>query len=98
MSRFNWSGSVVKKLCGLCSNVVRFERTRMTAAEHCIYLTKFCELLHVSAFDTALENLIMIKLGRLRSTRAGACIIQILQELEMEPALHKIKKTGRVSN
>ena len=71
----------------------------MTTTERCMYLTKFCELLaHASAFGTALDNLIIIQLRRLRSTRAGACIIQILQELELEPALLKIKRTGRVSN
>ena len=53
-------------------------------------------LVHV--VQTVLENLIIIKLQRLKSTRAGACIIQILQELELEPALLKIKRTGRASN
>ena len=33
-----------------------------------------------------------------KATRAGACIIQILQELELEPALLKVERTGRVSN
>ena len=54
----------------------------MTTAEHCIYLKKFCELLvHASTCGTGLENLIMIKikLRRLKSTRAVACIIQISQ-------------------
>ena len=46
-------------------------------------------LVHV--VHTVLENLIIIKLRRLKSTRAGACIIQILQELELEPAILKIK-------
>ena len=53
-------------------------------------------LVHVA--HTVLENLIIIKLRCLESTRAGACIIKILQELELEPALLKIKRTGRVSN
>ena len=63
-----------------------------------MYLTKFCELLVCSACGTVRENLIIIKLRRLKSARAGACILQILQELELEPALLKIKRTGRVSN
>ena len=54
----------------------------MMTAEHCMYLTSFVSCLHVSACCTVLENLIIIKLRRLKSTRAGACIIQILQELE----------------
>ena len=53
-------------------------------------------LVHV--VHTVLGNLIIIKLRRLKSTRAGACIIQILQELELEPALLKIKGTVKVSN
>ena len=52
-------------------------------------------LLHVA--HTVLESLIIIKLRRLKSTRAGACIIQILQELELESALRKIKRAGSVS-
>ena len=67
----------------------------MTTAEHCMYLTKFCELI---ACGTVLENLIIIKLRCLKSTRAGACITQILGELELEPALLKIKRTETVSN
>ena len=51
-----------------------------------------------STFGTVLENLIIIKLRRLKSRRVGACIIQILQEIELEPALLKIKRTGKVSN
>ena len=50
------------------------------------------------ACGTVLENLIVIKLLRLRSTGAGACVTQILQEPELEPALLKTKMTGRVSN
>ena len=46
-------------------------------------------LVHVVQFW---RILIIIKLRRLRSTRAAACIIQILQELELEPALLKIDK------
>ena len=42
--------------------------------------------------------LIIIKLRRLKSARAGACIIQILKEFELEPALLKITRAGRVSN
>ena len=42
-------------------------------------------LMHV--VHTVLENLNIIKLPCLKSTRAGACIIKILQELELEPAL-----------
>ena len=42
--------------------------------------------------------LIIIKLGRLKSTRAGASIIQILQELELGPASPKIQRTGGVTN
>ena len=53
-------------------------------------------LVHV--VHTVLEYLIIIKLRRFKSTRAGACIIQILQELELEPALLKIKRTGGLSN
>ena len=41
-----------------------------------------------------LEKLIIAKICRLKSTRAGACIIQILQELELEPALLKTKGLG----
>ena len=55
----------------------------------------------VYVVHTVLEYLIIIKLRRLNSTRAGACIIiQILQELELEPALLKIKikRTGKISN
>ena len=52
-------------------------------------------LVHIG---TVLENLIIIKLRCLKSTRAGACIIQVLQEFELGPALLKIKRTGRVSN
>ena len=52
-------------------------------------------LVHVVQF---LRIFIIIKLRRLKSTRAGTCIIQILQELELEPALLKIKRTERVSN
>ena len=37
----------------------------------------------------------IIKLRRLKPTKAGACIIQIL---ELELALLKIKRTGGVSN
>ena len=44
----------------------------------------------VYVVHTVLENLMIIKLLRLKSTRAGVCIIQILQELELEP--------GRVSD
>ena len=69
-----------------------------TTAEHCMYLTKFLSCLYTSAFGTVLENLIITKLRRLKSTRAGPCIIQILQEIELEPALLKIKRTGKVSN
>ena len=54
--------------------------------------------LYAGTFGTVLENVVIIKLRRLKSTRAGACIIQILQELELEPALLKIKRTGEVSN
>ena len=53
-------------------------------------------LVHV--LHTVLENLIIIKLRRLRSTRDGACIIRILQELELEPALFEIKRSRRLSN
>ena len=70
----------------------------MTTAEHCLYLTKFCELLYANACGTVLENLIIIKLRRLKPARAGVCIIQILQEVELEPASLKIKRTGRVSD
>ena len=49
-------------------------------------------LMHV--VHTVLENLIIIKLRHFKSTRAGACIIQILQELELEPASLKIKSPG----
>ena len=65
----------------------------MTTAEHCMYLTKFCMLV-VKLW----RIFIIIKLQRLKSTRAEACIIQILQELELGPALLKIKRTGGVSN
>ena len=41
-------------------------------------------LVHVVQFW---RILIIIKLQRLRSTRAVTCIIQIVQELELEPAL-----------
>ena len=43
-------------------------------------------------------DLIIIKLRRLESIRAGDGIIQILQELELEPALFKTKRTWKVSN
>ena len=42
----------------------------MMTAEHCTY---------ASVCGTVLENLIIIKLRRPKSTRAGVCIIQILQ-------------------
>ena len=58
----------------------------------------FVSCLYASASGTVLENLTIIKLRRLKSTRAGACKIQILQELKLEPALLRIKRTGRVSN
>ena len=70
----------------------------MTKAEHCMYFTKFREFMLVHVVHTVLENLIIIKLRRLKSTKAGACIIQILQGLELEPALLKMKRTGTVSN
>ena len=52
--------------------------------------------LYASASDTVLENLIIIKLRRLKSTRAGACIIQILQELELEPAEPSMDNTDQI--
>ena len=66
----------------------------ITTAEHCMHLRSFVSCLYASACGTGLENLVIIKLRRLKSTRAGACIIQILQELELKPALLKIKRTG----
>ena len=55
----------------------------MTTAEHCRYLTKFCELLvHANACGTALENLIIIKLRRLKATTV----------IKLEPALFKFYK------
>ena len=48
--------------------------------------------LYAIAFGTVLENLIIIKLQRLKSTRAGARIIRILQELEL--SLHYSKSKG----
>ena len=75
--------------------MVRFERIRNDDSRTLHVLD---EVLYAGAFGTVLENLIIIKLRRLKSTRAGACIIQILQELELEPALLKIKRTRKVSN
>ena len=69
----------------------------MTTAEHCMYLSKFCELLvcwcmwYISGEFN--HNKELIKLRHLKSTRAGAFIILILQELELEPALLKINRT-----
>ena len=64
----------------------------MTTAKHGMYLTS---CLYANVCGTVLENLIIIKLPRLKSTRAGACIIQILKELELEPAFHKSKGLGK---
>ena len=100
MSRFDWSVRVVKTLQTHFCNVVRFERTRNVDSRTLHVLDEVlcvaCMLVHV--VHTVLENLIIIKLRRLKSTRAGACITQFLQELELKPALLKIKRTGRVSN
>ena len=73
--------------------MVRLERTRN---DDCRTLHVFDEVLRVACmlvhFGTVLENLIIIKLRCLKSTRAGPCIIQIIQQLELEPALLKINK------
>ena len=88
---FAWLKTLLTHVC----NVVRFERTR-NDDNRTLYevLRVACMLVYV--VYTVLE--IIIKLRRLKSARAGACIIQILQELKLEPALLKIKRTGRVSN
>ena len=79
--------------------MVPFERTRNDDSRTLHVLDKvLMSCLYASVCGTVLENLIIIKLQRLKSTRAGACIIQILQELELEPALLKIKRTGKVSS
>ena len=64
-------------------NVVRFE---CTGNDDCRKLHVLDEVLRVDCMlvhvvHTVLENLIIIKLRHLKSARAGACIIQILQEL-----------------
>ena len=80
--RFDWSVRVVK-------NSVR-----------CMYLTKFFELPVCWCMRYSSEEFNHNKdtTSQICITRAGACIIQILQELELEPALLKIKRTGRASN
>ena len=46
MSRFDWSVRVVKNLCRLMSAMwFNSNALEVTTAEHCMYLTKFCELL-----------------------------------------------------
>ena len=93
MPRFDWSDRMVQKLCRFVS-AMWFDSNalEMTTAEHCTYLTKFMSCLYVSTCGTVLENVIIIKLRRLKSTRAGACIIQILQEVELEPAITQNQK------
>ena len=79
--------------------MVRFERTRNDDSRTLHVLDEVLRVACMLVYDgTVLENLIIIKLRRLKSTRAGACIVQILQELELEPALLKIKRTGKVSS
>ena len=99
MSRVDWSVRVVKNSVDSFCNVVRFERTRNDDSRTLHVLDEVlwvaCMLVHVVQFW---RILIIIKLQRLKSTIAGACIIQLLQELELEPAFLKIKRTGRVSN
>ena len=68
------------------SSVDNSNTLEMTTAEHCMYLTKFCELLMVR---TVLENVINIKLQRLKSARAGACITQNQKDWESFKLNHK---------
>ena len=78
----------------LVCNVVRFERTRNDDSRILDVLEVLwvpCMQVHMVQFR---RILIIIKLRRLKSTRAGACIIQILQELELEPHYWKSKALG----
>ena len=71
--------------------MVRFERTRNDDSRT-LHVHVHVRCLYASAFGTVLETLIVIKLRRLKSTRAGACTIQILQEVELEPAITQNQK------
>ena len=105
MSRSDWSVRVVKNSVDSYLQIMWFNSSalEMTTAEHCMYLTKFCEFLvcwcmWYSSGEFNHNKELNKATTSLKSTRAGAFIIQILQELEQEPALLKIKRTGRVSN
>ena len=92
MSRFDWLVRVVKNSldsCLQCGSI----RTHQKWWQQNIAFTwrSFVSCLYPIAGGTVLENLIIIKLWSLEFTGAGAYIIQILQELEVEPALLKIK-------
>ena len=75
MSRFDWSIRLVKNSVDSCMSTMWFDSNalEMTTAEHCMYLTKFCQLLrlYASACGTVLENLIreLTILGRERRPR-----------------------------
>ena len=74
----------------------------MTTAEHCIYLTEFCEWIvcwcmwySSGEFN---HNKELNKVTMSQIYKSWSLHYPNLQELELEPALLKIKRAGRVSN